>query len=549
MTKIKVNVGTPSTPNWTVIDLGSGTGGGDPSLDGSIFSNKSDSGANFVGGWNSPEAWGIGNTGMLNDSKIRIGTVDNSANWTDEQFTLWLANGQLDTNYIWSNGDIECAGGIGARDNSFIEGQLFTGAHYSAIDQPTVILNWNSAGRVGIGSTGATGDTTMKVGATNETNEWSDAEFTMLLNNGHLDVGNNVEAWRYYAKNYGSKAQYAGDLNGSDDGWGIGNYGIPGEKIVKVGTIDSEGEFNGNSFSFVLKEGTMMADYDVVSGGQMWSGSASYPNFIGAWQANQRWGIGSDGSINPTVQIGTVNGGTSNWSYGPMTLSLGDNGALKANISTSYVRSPSGIPFKPSVTDAGVLTWVHATLAYDLFDRTSTTTLSSANVGGAWTAVSGTWGAISNEAYMPSDSALGIAILPTVGTGDYVLSCSVKGTIASPTVNRVPTLVFRYIDANNYLCVWINNSSIVFSKNDGNVWSNFDTVSQTTTDGTSYLIRIRCKGNNIKVWVDGVPKVDRDLTGGDATKFGTSGITGIRMTKQGSPATAARWNNFIVESV
>lgn len=167
--------------------------------------------------------------------------------------------------------------------------------------------------------------------------------------------------------------------------------------------------------------------------------------------------------------------------------------------------------------------------------------------GGAWNALNGTWGINSNEAYSVTDASVNFAVLPTVGTGDYILSCAIKGTLASASVNRLPTLSFRHIDVNNHLCVYMANGSIYLSKNDVGVWTDYASASTTTADNVYYNVRIKCEGSNIKVYVDNVFKINYNMNGTDFTKFGTSGITGMRLTKSGSPATAARWNNFIIE--
>jgi hypothetical protein len=230
------------------------------------------------------------------------------------------------------------------------------------------------------------------------------------------------------------------------------------------------------------------------------------------------------------------------------SLISGGAGAANPDMTGNYITSPSGIPFKPSVTDAGVATWSFAGKAYDLFDRAdSASIIGSANVGGAWTNVSGTFGILGNQAYCATNNNTEKAILPTVGTGNYTVKCDVLGTIASSSIYSIPQLVVRYIDNNNHLKVYLQNGSVRVEKLDLDVNTVLVSASGiTTTDNTVYKMKVDLNGNKIIISINGVEKINFTLSGADQTKFGNAGVVGMRLAKGGTPATAAKWNNLVI---
>lgn len=184
----------------------------------------------------------------------------------------------------------------------------------------------------------------------------------------------------------------------------------------------------------------------------------------------------------------------------------------------------------------------------DTFDRAdNNTTLGTATSGQAWTAVSGTWGISNNEGYCVSDASGNKAILPTVGTGDYTTLCTVRGDMDPAGNNfRRAAVMVRYIDALNFLYVFLDNGNVFLSKTSAGSSSFLQTASQTTVDNVDYVVKVISNGGNMKVYVDNVLKIDNTLSSGDITKYASSGVTGIYLEKNGAPAVAARWNNFSV---
>lgn len=92
------------------------------------------------------------------------------------------------------------------------------------------------------------------------------------------------------------------------------------------------------------------------------------------------------------------------------------------------------------------------TLATDGFTRAdSVVTLGSLETGQPWTALTGTWGISSNEAYMVSTTLDGVATFNVLATQSIDITAHIHTTA---TVNRTDRgIVFRCIDTNNFLLV------------------------------------------------------------------------------------------------
>ncbi|MFC5472193.1 hypothetical protein ACFPPD_26265 [Cohnella suwonensis] len=210
----------------------------------------------------------------------------------------------------------------------------------------------------------------------------------------------------------------------------------------------------------------------------------------------------------------------------------------------------NGVPMRQTVTEAGASSYAFAGLAYDLFNRAdSSSTLGSAVVGGAWTAANGTWGISSNEAYSVSDATNNIAVLPTVGTGNYIVTCAMKGDIDSSANRRRPALVFRYVDSNNFMLAYLEEGRVFIGKSDGGTTSDLASYPHRTVDNTWYNFKVICKDDIVKLSVNGVWVASHVLTQAEQLKYGNAGQVGMRLSKTGSPSVAARWNNLVVESV
>lgn len=185
----------------------------------------------------------------------------------------------------------------------------------------------------------------------------------------------------------------------------------------------------------------------------------------------------------------------------------------------------------------------------DSFNRVdSATTLGNAETGQIWTPSPGsTWGVITNQAYCVNDGS-GSNCAANAGVADFKLSCKLIGSFF--TNRSSPQVVFRYLDTNNFLCVVSAGSgaSLDVIKNDATVISTLTSTPLTWVDGQVYNLVIRCIGNQITVFLDGVQKISYTLAGGD-TKYAAYTKVGMRLTKSGTPTILARWDDLIVESV
>ena len=135
------------------------------------------------------------------------------------------------------------------------------------------------------------------------------------------------------------------------------------------------------------------------------------------------------------------------------------------------------------------------TRASDTFTRAdSTTTLGTAETGGAWTAHVGTWGISSNQAYCPTSAGLNIATVDT-GYSDGFVTVTVTGVSAAGQ-----RLVFRLSDSSNYWDLQAVTGSCLLQKyvagsltnvvNLGTTISSGDVLRVTTEDTRRMLAQV-----------------------------------------------------------
>lgn len=169
--------------------------------------------------------------------------------------------------------------------------------------------------------------------------------------------------------------------------------------------------------------------------------------------------------------------------------------------------------------------------------------------GDDYTAVAGTWGVSSEQLYSVTDADANLLTYATgLSVGDMWLRARVKGTLNHASVYRSPALVLRYTDSSNYLVVRLLNGAVALRKVDGGSESSLATGSLTTSDGVLYTLEVLAVGSRVQVWVDGVQLIDYELLGTD-TRYGAFTTVGFRLDKAGSPATAARWDDWRVHGV
>lgn len=181
----------------------------------------------------------------------------------------------------------------------------------------------------------------------------------------------------------------------------------------------------------------------------------------------------------------------------------------------------------------------------DTFDRAnSLTTLSS-----PWTAVQGTWGISANEAYCVSDTHNDRAVVPGVGSANYVVKCNIKGSIIDDANASRPCLLIRYLDNPNFITAHLIGDSLAIQKSEGGTVSTLASVIVNPLNDTYYELKAECSGGTIKIYLDGVLTVTHNLSAGDQTLFGATQQVGIRLRRSGVPSSQAKWNNFSVTAL
>ena len=186
----------------------------------------------------------------------------------------------------------------------------------------------------------------------------------------------------------------------------------------------------------------------------------------------------------------------------------------------------------------------------DQFDRDASAT----DQGSDWTVTGGqgTWGvATTEELYSVTDvdeDTIIIANNQNVRHG--VLQATYRGTLNSGATYRTFELCFRTrvdedddIDLNNTLLVRLLNGAIDLRKRDSGVESSLTTATVTTSDGVNYKVRVMFQGTWIRIFLDDQEVITYELTALN-TKYVQYGHACIRLALAGSPATAARLDDY-----
>lgn len=214
---------------------------------------------------------------------------------------------------------------------------------------------------------------------------------------------------------------------------------------------------------------------------------------------------------------------------------LWDNMSLAPGSSTTWTRG--GL-----ISDPGQLA--------DTFTRAdSATTLGTAETGGAWSALAGTWGISGNKAYMPAGATDGFAVLTSNFLSDGYAEADIT---LSATANRAATgLVFRAADINNMLMVELTKvvgaDIIGLWKRIGGTWTQLAAITSAgLVNGTTYKVRAEFYGGQILIYVDGALKLSYLMLAGDLTSLGGNSKYGFRLNSTGSTNddVGSRFDNF-----
>lgn len=182
------------------------------------------------------------------------------------------------------------------------------------------------------------------------------------------------------------------------------------------------------------------------------------------------------------------------------------------------------------------------TVVTDSFTRSdSTSTLGSADTGQAYTAHSGIWGISSNKGYCVTTGSTDCVATLDAGVSDFGVSVDITYN------NAYPSLVFRGVNATNYLMVLMYGDSAgggpylnLFKRVSGS-YTSLATWPSAFSSGTTYQIAIRCSGSSIIGYVNGAQVGTKtDSTHSSGTRVG------FRVQSPSNPINVPRWDNLSV---
>lgn len=148
--------------------------------------------------------------------------------------------------------------------------------------------------------------------------------------------------------------------------------------------------------------------------------------------------------------------------------------------------------------------------------------------GSAWVATSGGWGISSNQAYQYSSTNHHVAYLEaSVADVDVEVTITTRGTDSG--------LSARVVDDNNHLLVATSGSGVYLYKKVSGSFTLLGSYGTAISDGDT--IKLRCSGNDLTVYVNGVSRITAtESDHNTATKHGL----------RNNDNTAARWDNFSI---
>lgn len=182
----------------------------------------------------------------------------------------------------------------------------------------------------------------------------------------------------------------------------------------------------------------------------------------------------------------------------------------------------------PGAPGPGVTTYIS-----DSFNRAdSAVSLGSADIGGAWTATTGTWGISSNKGYLVTDAGQDVA---QIDSG--VANCTIRCLYSTVGANS-QRLVFRFTDASNFLICQTEGTAYKVYKYVAGGFTQLGTYSVTPADGDQIMVVLN--GSNIDFYLNGTLRISvSDAFNNTATRHGLGGANNTG---------AARWEDYSVKS-
>lgn len=192
----------------------------------------------------------------------------------------------------------------------------------------------------------------------------------------------------------------------------------------------------------------------------------------------------------------------------------------------------------------------------DTFDRADSSSSLGALDGGelsgtAWTIARGTWGITGNKAYSVTDDAgvAGDIAVITVPNTNLEIQVTVAGTIVGATPVRLPQICASYADSSNYILLGMYNGNLEMGKVQAGTGSTVASGAVTIADGVDHVLKLVRRGLTFDGYVDGIKRCSYTLSGAEIAAISVGTGYGIRLRKVGSPATAARFNDFSVKAI
>lgn len=205
--------------------------------------------------------------------------------------------------------------------------------------------------------------------------------------------------------------------------------------------------------------------------------------------------------------------------------------------------APGGFAVYEFETTDGGATWLGwaaavpaAPKVLDRFTRTdSASTLGSAEIGGAWTAHTGTWGISSNQAYVAARTGDTVA---TVDAGSATVDVFARVTLA-PSGTTEPTLAFRAQNDQNFLMLMLKGTGThdVWQRVAG-TYTFIASAPFPVVLGGTYSLRITAVGTSCKFYINGSQILDLTIAA-----LSSNTRVGFRLNDTG---TAARWDSLVV---
>lgn len=190
----------------------------------------------------------------------------------------------------------------------------------------------------------------------------------------------------------------------------------------------------------------------------------------------------------------------------------------------------------------------------DGFNRAdSTTSLGTADEGGAWTAHTGTWGINGNRGYLdtaasPTDA---VATLQSTHLADGAIEADI--TLSAARANA--GLVFRAADDQDFLMVRLRKTTVdaieLYKRSGGTYTLLADLDPAGLTLGATYHLRVEFHGGQLRALLDGVERLSHLLLVGDHDEFGSYDRYGLYLgydsSNPGFDDGATRFDNLVAE--